>query len=139
MDAQSGQTAIDDLELIVFRKAYDRDKARFEMLKAAHTARRFPNTVISPLDRAVEAQDAWFEAERVAARARLRTRRLQKFIDLVTANNIRRFTQYSVQNWRLEPREFYAEAYSLWLTDPDFLKTNYQVVYDFFQNGDYRK
>lgn len=36
----------------------------------------------------------------------------------------------------LRPEEFYAEAYSLWLVDPDFLKTNYQVVYEFFQNDE---
>ena len=68
-----------------------------------------------------------------------RTRRLQKFIDLVTANNIRRFTRYSVENWPQNPEEFYAEAYSLWLVDPAFMRTNYRVVYDFFQSGDYRR
>jgi hypothetical protein len=68
-----------------------------------------------------------------------RTQRLQKFTDLVNANNIRRFTKYSAQNWPQNPDEFYAEAYSLWLVDPAFLKTNYRVVYDFFQGGDYLK
>jgi hypothetical protein len=68
-----------------------------------------------------------------------RTRRLQKFIDLVTAHDIRRFTQYSVENWPQHPEEFYAEAYSLWLVDPVFLRTQYKVVYDFFQSGDYRQ
>lgn len=68
-----------------------------------------------------------------------RTRRLQKFIDLVNANNIRRFTKYSVQNWQNNPEEFYAEAYSLWLVDPAFVKTYYRVVYDFFQSGEYLK
>jgi hypothetical protein len=67
------------------------------------------------------------------------TRRLQKFIDLVNANNIRRFTRYSAQNWQQNPEEFYAEAYSLWLADPAFMRTNYRVVYDFFQSGEHRK
>jgi hypothetical protein len=135
VDAKAGLGVIDDLELVVFQKAGDRDKTRFELLKVQRPTHR----AIFPLDRAVEAQDAWFEAERVLARARRRTRRLQKFIDLVTANNIRRFTQYSVSNWQLKPEEFYAEAYSLWLVDSEFLRTNYKVVYDFFQSGDYRK
>jgi hypothetical protein len=65
------------------------------------------------------------------------TKRLQKFIDLVVANNIRKFTKYSADNWAQRPEEFYAEAYSLWLVDPTFLRTNYQVVYDFFAGGDY--
>lgn len=64
---------------------------------------------------------------------------MPKFIDLVAANKIRRFTRYSVENWQLKPEEFYAEAYSLWLVDPNFLKNNYPVVYDFFQNGEYRR
>jgi hypothetical protein len=84
-------------------------------------------------------QDEWFESERKLARGRQRTGRLQKFMDLVIANNIRPFTKYSDENWPVKPEEFYAEAYSLWLVDPDYLKTNYKVVYDFFEKGDYRK
>jgi hypothetical protein len=138
LDAKVGRDAIDDLELVVFQKVFDRDKAHFELLRP-QPPRGLTHRAIFPLDPAVQAQDAWFEAERVLARARQRTRRVQKFIDLVAANNIRRFTQYSVQNWQLKPGEFYAEAYSLWLVDPEFLKTNYKVVYDFFQSGDYRR
>jgi hypothetical protein len=67
----------------------------------------------------------------------IRTRRLQKFIDLVNAKNIRPFTPYSAINWPHNPQEFYAEAYSLWIVDQDFLKNNYEVVYNFFQSGDY--
>jgi hypothetical protein len=138
LDAKAGRDAIDDLELVVFQKVFDRDRAHFELLKP-QPPKGLTHRAIFPLDPAVQAQDAWFEAERVLARARQRTRRVQKFIDLVAANNIRRFTQYSVQNWQLKPGEFYAEAYSLWLVDPEFLKTNYKVVYDFFQSGDYRR
>jgi hypothetical protein len=67
------------------------------------------------------------------------TLRLQKFVNLVTTNNIRPFTAYAAQNWPQQPDEFYAEAYSLWLVDPAFMQTNYKIVYDFFQNGDYLK
>jgi hypothetical protein len=138
LDAKAGRDAIDDLELLVFQKVFDRDRARFELFRP-QPPKGLTHRAIFPLDPAVQAQDAWFEAERILARARQRTRRVQKFIDLVSANNIRRFTQYSVQNWQLKPAEFYAEAYSLWLVDPEFLKTNYKVVYDFFQSGDYRR
>jgi hypothetical protein len=138
VDAKAGRDAIDDLELVVFQKVFDRDRARFELFRP-QPPKGLTHRAIFPLDPAVQAQDAWFEAERILARARQRTRRVQKFIDLVSANNIRRFTQYSVQNWQLKPAEFYAEAYSLWLVDPEFLKTNYKVVYDFFQSGDYRR
>jgi hypothetical protein len=138
LDVQAGKGTIEDLELVVLKSLFDRDRARFELWKP-QPPRGHTHRAIFPLDRAVQVQDAWFEAERVLARARQRTRRLQKFIDLVTANKIRRFTQYSVENWQLKPGEFYAEAYSLWLVDPEFVKTNYRVVYDFFQSGDYRR
>jgi len=124
--------------LVVFQKTVDRDKARFELFRT-RTARERTHRSIFLLNTAIQAQDAWFEGERILARARQRTRRLQKFIDLVDAKNIRRFTQYSVENWKLKPGEFYAEAYSLWLVDPEFVKTNYRDIYDFFEKGDYRK
>ena len=137
-DAKFGRQAVDDLELIVFQKVGDRDRAHFDLFKVP-TARGRTHRAISLLGPAEQAQDAWFEAERAVARARKRTRRVQKFVCLVTTNNIRRFTEYSVQNWQLKPGEFYAEAYSLWLVDPEYLKTNYFVVYDFFQSEEYRK
>jgi hypothetical protein len=126
---QGGQADVDDLEPVVLQKAGARDTAK----------PRPPHKAIALFAPVVQAQDAWFEAERKLARTRLRTRRLQKFIELVARNNIRRFTKYSVDNWQLKPGEFYAEAYSLWLVDPAFLKNNYSVVYDFFQNGEYRR
>ncbi|WP_275902393.1 hypothetical protein [Myxococcus eversor] len=39
-------------------------------------------------------------------------------------------------DWRLNPSRFYAEASSLWLTNPAFLQTNYLPIHDFFQDGD---
>jgi hypothetical protein len=63
------------------------------------------------------------------------TLRLQKFITLVENNHIRPFTERAAKS----REEFYAEAYALWLDDPAFLRTNWKVVYDFFENGDYRK
>ncbi|HJQ34602.1 MAG TPA: DUF4157 domain-containing protein [Pyrinomonadaceae bacterium] len=133
--AQSAKAAgdVDALEAVVINKADAREKAK------PPAAGKVPHRAVPLLEPAVRAQDAWFKAERLLARTRKRTLRLQKFIELVASNNIRRFTKYSVENWELKPGEFYAEAYSLWLVDPEFLKTNYKVVYDFFQNGDYRK
>lgn len=73
------------------------------------------------------------EAEVLRMDAAGQTLRLTKFLDLV--KNIKPFTSYSARG----PREFYAEAYSLWLVDPEFLKNNYEVVYKFFESGDYRR
>jgi hypothetical protein len=143
-DAKAGKGKIDDLELIVFQKANDRDKALLELERAANMSARNPKATF-PVDRAArllrpaaDAQDAWIEAERILAHARGRSRRLQKFVDFVISNNIRRFTRYSLDQWQLHPEEFYAEAYSLWLVDPEFVKTNYKAIYDFFENGDHR-
>ncbi len=133
-DATAARISIGTLEDAVLDKQTARDQAHDALSKSApgHKA-------LALLDHAVAAQDAWLEAERVLAHARGRTLRLQKFIDLVDKNNIQRFTKYSKDNWKLGPEEFYAEAYSLWLADPQFLESNYKVVYDFFENGDHRK
>jgi len=115
---KKGQRAVNEF--------YKKKKAEYEKnTKAQEEATRHQQEEADKLD-----------ATKVAGSGR--TKRLQKFIDLVTANNIRRFTQYSVTNWQNNPEEFYAEAYSLWLTDPAFVKTNYRVVFNFFQSGDYR-
>jgi hypothetical protein len=84
-------------------------------------------------------QDAWFDAARTLGHTYGRTKRLQGFVDIVNAAGIKPFTQYARDNWPYEPEEFYAESYSLWLTDPVFLSTNYKAVYDYFQTGAYRK
>ncbi len=94
---------------------------------------------LASMNLAADAQDAWFSAERTAARAPKRTLHLQSFVDLVTTNKIEPFTDYAKKNWPHAPEEFYAEAYALWRTDPDFLSSNYKPVFDYFENGDYHK
>ena len=90
------------------------------------------------LDEASNRRDAAAKAlnDTMATTAK-NAKRLQKFVDLVTANKIRPFTKYAADNWPKNPEEFFAEAYSLWLTDPTFLRTNYKVVHDYFDSGDY--
>jgi len=67
------------------------------------------------------------------------TQRLVKFVNLVNAKGIIPFTTDSAENWPQKPDEFYAEAYSLWLAHPEFLKRNYLPIFDFFESGDYQK
>jgi len=121
------------LEGVVLAQVEKRNAARDALTAAApgHLA-------LGPLNRAADAQDAWLSAARTAARAPTRPLRLQKFVDLVTAKKIAPFTEYAKENWPFKPGEFYAEAYALWLADPEFLDHNYGDLYDFFQNGDYR-
>ena len=100
---------------------------------------RINNERKAEAQRHVEAAKSQKERAQVTTSTpQVRTRRMQKFIDLVNANNISPFTPYAARQWRAnEPRDFYADAYSLWMVDPDFLRTNYVVVFNFFQSGDY--
>ncbi|MCU1350760.1 MAG: Peptidoglycan-binding domain 1 protein, partial [Acidobacteria bacterium] len=121
-------------EKIVLAQVEKRNQERDTLAKAAPT-----HPALQPLSLAVTAQDDWLSAERTAAGAVHRTLRLQKFVELVTLKKIAPFTDYAKKNWPFKPEEFYAEAYTLWLTDPEFLSHNYKDVYDFFEGGEYRK
>jgi len=133
IDAKAGGHDTAALESVVRGKIELRRRAGDVLIKAAGA-----KSAVEPFRRAAAAQDAWFEAERTLARGRGRSARLQKFVDLVNGNHIRPFTQYAAETWPAQPEEFFAEAYSLWLVDPKFVETNYKVVFDFFQSGDYR-
>lgn len=60
-----------------------------------------------------------------------RTKRLQAFANL----GVSPISPYSA-TYGIE--EFYAEAYSLWLVDPEFVRHNYPAIYDFFHSGKHR-
>jgi hypothetical protein len=101
-------------------------------------------------------QNEWFEAAKArvapraafeqarAARARTevteggRSRRLQNFVTFVTRNRIDPLTDYARRNWPNHPEEFFAEAYSLWLNDPTYLKSNAKDLFDWFEQGQHR-
>lgn len=48
-------------------------------------------------------------------------------------------TTYSQREWPQKPQELYAEAYSLWLTDPAFLAESNPALFEWFKSGEYRK
>jgi hypothetical protein len=132
--AAAADADISALEVTVQAQIGPRNAARFALAKVAPL-----HPALAPLTAAADAQDAWLSAARTAARAPLRTLRLQKFVDLVTAKKIAPFTFYAKDYWPFEPSEFYAEVYALWLTDPEFLSKNYVDLFNFFESGDYRK
>jgi hypothetical protein len=66
-------------------------------------------------------------------------RRVTHFVDFVNKNQIKPFTKYARDNWLDKPGEFFAEAYSLWVTDPEFLKANFKVLSDWFDAKNYLK
>jgi hypothetical protein len=79
-------------------------------------------------------------AVRLKTQARLPNRSLsvQRFVDIVEKNNIQPDTPYARQNWPFAPEEFFAEAYSIWRTNPDKLKADAKPLFDWFENGRYR-
>ena len=61
-----------------------------------------------------------------------------KFVDFVTEKGIDPITKYAKDNWPGNPEEFYAEAYSLYLTDPKALKDKSGDLFDWFKGDKYK-
>ena len=67
------------------------------------------------------------------------SKRLSNFVAFVNKSKIEPFTDYARNNWPAKPAEFYAEAFSLFHTDPDFMQTNYKPLFDWFTTGEHLK
>jgi hypothetical protein len=124
---------LDNLDATVQTAIDARNSAR-TTLNTANSS----NAALGKFGAVDKAQDAWLDAEKALAHARQRSEREQRFVDFVNAHNIKPFTQYAKDNWPLKPGEFYAEAYSLWRTDPEYLKANAKPLFDWFEAGRYR-
>jgi peptidoglycan hydrolase-like protein with peptidoglycan-binding domain len=105
-----------------------------------------------------KAQDDWFATavKRAAAQSTMKaaaaatgaasatvggkriSKRLKAFIDFVNQNKIPPLTAYARDNWPAKPQEFFAEAYSLWLNDPDYLASQAQALKAWFDQGQHR-
>jgi hypothetical protein len=68
-----------------------------------------------------------------------RSKRLQAFVVLVDKNKLKPITQYAKDNWPGKPEEFYAEAFSLWHTDPTFLGSYSAALKSWFDAGEHLK
>ncbi|MEB2773764.1 DUF4157 domain-containing protein [Algoriphagus sp. D3-2-R+10] len=62
-------------------------------------------------------QDTFFHMAKANALAHERSARVQKFVEFVEANNIQPISDYARKNWPHKPEEFYAEAYSFWVSN----------------------
>jgi hypothetical protein len=70
------------------------------------------------------------------------SRRLERFLKVVSDNNIQPITPYAKAQWDAHPRvpeDFFAEAYSMWLNDPKQLATKAPALKAFFDNGEHLK
>lgn len=113
------------------------ERRRSERLALAAVSPTHP--ILTRFKTVSDAQDEWFTAARAAVHAKTRSLRLQKFVDLVNAKKIEPFTAYAKKNWPFNPAEFYADAYALWRTDPDYLSKNSPAIFDFFEKETYRE
>jgi Domain of unknown function (DUF4157) len=132
--AAAAPVELDALEATVLAVLNARNNKR-DSLKSALPA----NPALTTFGSVETAQDTWFRAAVGYARAKERPRRIQRFVDFVNSKKITPFTMYARDNWPHKPGEFYAEAYSLWRTDPDYLKVNAKALFDWFQTGEYLK
>ena len=55
----------------------------------------------------------------------------------VQSKGIAPITPYAAENWPHDPGEFYAEAYSMFLTKPNDLKTASKALFDWFKANKY--
>lgn len=70
--------------------------------------------------------------------------RLQNFVNYVTKydetpDKVPGMTHYAKEEWPNKPEEYFAEAYSLWFTDPDYMKQTTKYVWQFFDHKDYQR
>jgi Domain of unknown function (DUF4157) len=71
-----------------------------------------------------------------------RSARLQRFVEFVgkpRIKPIKPITQYAQDNWPAKPEEFYAEAFSIWRTDPKFLSSASPDLKKWFDDGEHLK
>ncbi len=121
------------------------------------------NPALTDFAAALTTQDAWFRAAQTRARVSIKldaakaeltakkaaeatvsgaagtSKRLANFVSLVNKNKIAPLTQYAKDNWPGHPEEFFAEAYSLWLSSPDYLSDNARPLKDWFDAGEHLK
>jgi len=132
----------------------DAEKAK---LPATHSA-------LTDFAAALTTQDAWFAEAQARAKATIKldasktdlatkkkaeaavsdapgtgSKRLARFVTLVNAKHITPFTQYAKDNWPGKPAEFFAEAYSLWLSNPKYLNDNVPDLKAWFDAGEHLK
>lgn len=107
--------------------------------RAALTSANKDNPMLAVASGLQAAQDACLKAAALVAFNRTMNLSVKKFYDLVIANNISpSLTPYAAENWPQKPEEFYADAYSFFITKPTGLEAHSKVLYDWFKAGKYR-
>lgn len=68
------------------------------------------------------------------------TEHLTEFVELVKKHKLAHkgfapFTDYVASKWPEKPGEFFAESYSTWRTNPNYIKTHAKALFDWFEGG----
>ncbi len=131
-DQDKSDAEVDKMVATVQKEIDARDKAREALatLNKGHPA-------LAGMAAVERNQDALFEAAKAHSLAHRRTARVQKFVKFVVDKGIAPITPYAARNWPHDPEEFYAEAYSMFLTDPSGLKKASKALFDWFNAKKY--
>ncbi len=103
--------------------------------KALQVAKK-GNDMITAFASLETAQAALFEAIKKHSLAKDRNKKVHEFAKFVEKHNIAPITTYAEDNWPLKPEEFYAEAYSFWVTGK--LKAKSTKLNKWFDDGNYK-
>ena len=107
--------------------------------KTALDSKNAKNTVTSAMTPLEAAQDSCFKAAVMVAFNKSLNLSVRKFYDFVIANGISpNLTPYAADNWPHKPEEFYAEAYSFFITKPTDLEKYSKQLFDWFKAGNYK-
>lgn len=128
-----------DAKIKELKKKHAEAIKRLTPLQTAHTkAAAADKAASTKKDVAEKAKDTAKAAADDTLASSGQTKRVQKFVDFVTEKGIDPITKYAKDNWPGNPEEFYAEAYSLYLTDPKALKDKSGDLFDWFKGGKYK-
>jgi hypothetical protein len=131
---QVEESAADAAKNVVDSAIQERDKQR-----SALTTANKDHPLLAATTAVTATQDQSFKAATVVAFNRGINLSVRKFYDLVIKNGISpNLTTYAAENWPHKPEEFYAEAYSYFITRPTNLEAHSKLLYDWFKAGSYR-
>jgi hypothetical protein len=100
------------------------------------------NAVLVALQPLTAAQNKFYETSIFAAFNQKMPKVVKLFYDFVTSKGIAptdAFSPYAKSEWPAKPGEFYAEAYSFFITDPGKLKKFSTPLYEWFADGKYKE
>lgn len=132
--ADVDEATADAAKTVVDKAIEDRNKKR----DALNTDKP-QNTIVSATAALETKQDNCFKAAVMVAFNKSMNLATRRFYDFVIANAIpSNLTTYAAQNWPHKPEEFYAEAYSYFVTKPTELENFSKLLYDWFKGGKYK-